>query len=115
MNIGCSKNLVGFCFIIMTGTVFGEGWTVPSKVTSVGQYGPNTTFFTTEAAVSECGDKYKLYFNNQDATDPEKLNSVLLTAFAAGKKITVYLHNPINCGGQNAQKINTPNYFYIVN
>ncbi|WP_155734507.1 hypothetical protein, partial [Pseudoalteromonas luteoviolacea] len=100
MRIKFIHFLAWAAFTVMSGAALGAGWTVPTKITSVGQYGVNTTFFTTEAEVSQCGDKKRLFFYTQDATDLEKFNSVLLTAFAAGKKIKVYLHDPIECGGQ---------------
>ena len=96
-----------------------EGWTPTTSVTSVGQYGQNAIFFTTEDAVGECANKNKFYYRTSDASDPEKFYSALLTAFTAGKKIKFFLHNSSNggpnCGGENAQQIVAPNYYYISN
>ncbi|KAF7781415.1 hypothetical protein PRUB_b0622 [Pseudoalteromonas rubra] len=34
-------------------------------------------------------------------------------AFASGKRMKVYLHDPVVCGPENAQKINAANFFYV--
>jgi hypothetical protein len=108
---------------LFVGVVFSQmsiaGWTSTTEVTSVGQYGHGAIYFTTTDEVSSCGNKNKLFFYTKDATEPEKLYSALLTAFVSGKRIRVFLHDNssggVNCGGESAQQIINPNYFYISN
>lgn len=113
MKFASLKLAFGMSLLFFNTCVLAAGWTVPTKITSVGQYGANSTFFTTEADVSQCGNKKKLFFLTSDATDPDKFYSALLMAYASGKRMKVYLHDPVVCGSENAQKINIANYFYV--
>ncbi|MCG7561323.1 hypothetical protein [Pseudoalteromonas sp. McH1-42] len=113
MKLASFKFAFGISLLFFNAFAFAEGWTVATRITSVGQYGANSTFFTTEADVSQCGNKKKLFFLTSDATEPDKFYSTLLMAYASGKRMKVYLHDPVVCGSENAQKINIANYFYV--
>jgi hypothetical protein len=101
------------CLLLFSGLTSAEGYTVATAITSVGQYGGGAMYFTTEDDVSACANKKKLFFYTSKATEPDKLYSTLLTALASGMKLKVFLHAPVNCGGENAQEINIPNYYYL--
>lgn len=105
--------LLAIFLLALSFNTYSEGWTTTSKITSVGQYGQKAIYFTMEHDISACDDKKKLYFLTDDASNPENLYSTLLAAFVSGKRMKVYLHDPVTCGGEHAQRINTPNYFYI--
>ncbi|WP_010380151.1 hypothetical protein [Pseudoalteromonas rubra] len=57
MKFARLKLAFGMSLLFFNAFAFAAGWTAPTKITSVGQYGTNSTFFTTEADVSQCGDK----------------------------------------------------------
>lgn len=53
MKLASFKSAFGVSFCFFNAFAFAGGWTVATKITSVGQYGSNSTFFTTEADISQ--------------------------------------------------------------
>lgn len=105
------KLLLILSFISITS--HAKGFTEWTTIESVGQYGSGGIFFTTTSETSKCGNKNMLFYNIADATQENKFYSTLLAALASGKKMRIYLHEPIVCGYLDAQKINIPNFYFI--
>lgn len=89
------------------------GWTTASKITSLGQYGVNQMTILFEEDVSVCSNKKRLIYDVLDASQPESFYSTLLSAYLSGKKVRIYLHDPVSCGSLNGQKIINPDYIFI--
>ncbi len=99
--------------IFVANRSYAEGWTQLTEVVSVGQYGADILMIKTVESVSVCTDATQLYWSGAQAGHPDKFFSALLAAQVSGKKVKIYLHDPVVCGPQNAQKIQQPNYFYV--
>lgn len=93
--------------------VSAAGWTPLTKIESFGTYGVDTFMVKTAQVVSQCGDTKQLYWIKSSTSQHDEFYAALLTAYASGSDVKIYLHDPVNCGPQNAQKINSPNYIYV--
>ena len=93
---------------------FAAGYFTHSKVIGLEIYGDRVRInFADNVSTADCGSPTRLDYYPVNSIVPDKLYTTLLTALVSGRKVSLYVHDPVVCVG-TAQRIMQPSFISII-